>query len=213
MNRIVRRTLFALLFVAASIAAAQVGATGASHYVAVDLSEQFNNDGISWDSDPLDGDLDFNRVSLPAEQVPVSGKVVALRDAYFVFPPTEDGRNNNVLCYNQLINLPRRRCAALHVLVTSVSGTRKATFTVTYADGSSSILSQRIPDMTGAPGFGKYVAVETDHRHTSEGDVTPGVRLYVFSFNLDPSKELVSLTLPEMPAVRIFAITLQPAEQ
>lgn len=212
MNLILRRTLFALLLAAVSIAAAQVGARGASYYVAVDLSGQFNNDGISWDPDPLDGDLDFSRVSLPGEQVPASGKVVALRDVYFVFPPTEDGRDNNILCYNQLVSFPKRRCAALHMLVTSVSGTRTATFAVTYADGSSSTLSQRIPDMTGAPGFGKYVAVETDHRHTSEGDVTPGVRLYVFSFNLDPSKELVSLTLPEMPAVRIFAITLQPAE-
>jgi hypothetical protein len=182
-------------------------------YTLVNLDDYFNNDGISWDHDPIDGDLDFGWMSLPAEQLARAGQAARLRGVYFVFPPTEDGRDNNIVCYNQVVKVPATRCVALHMLVTSISGTRRAAFNITYVDGSSSTVSQRIPDMKGAPGFGGYVGVETDHKHSSEGDVTPGGRLYVFSFKTDPAREVVSVTLPEEPAIRVFAITLQSAEE
>ncbi len=212
MKTLLLRTVCALLLLAAPYAAAQAAKTSTT-YVLVDLGSYFSNDGISWDHDPLDGDLDFNRTSFPAEQLPQAGEAASLCDVYFVFPPTDDGRDNNIVCYNQVVKFPRTHCVALHMLATSVSGTRRATFTVTYSDGSSSVLSQRIPDMKGAPGFGRYVGVETDHKHSSEGDEAPGGRLYVLSFKVDPAREIASLTLPEEPAVRVFGITLQSAER
>ncbi len=206
--------VLALVFACiAAVPLVRVDSAVAADCTPVDLSAYFNNDGISWDSDPLDGDLDFGRRSLPAEQLPAPGEIATLAGVPFAFPSAEDGKDNNVLCFNQVIELPAGRYGTLAILVTSVSGTRKVAFTVTYADGSTASLSQRIPDMGGAPGFAKYVAVETDHRHSSEGDETPGARLYAFSFGLDPNKEVASLALPEMAAVRLFAITLLRATQ
>jgi len=52
--------------------------------VGLELSAYFNNDGISYEDDPLDGDLNFAWQSLPAEQLPESGEVVHFQNIWFL---------------------------------------------------------------------------------------------------------------------------------
>jgi len=183
-----------------------------SAYAAVNLNEYLNNDGISWEDDPLDGDLTFTGMTIPAESMPLSGEVFTVGDTPFILPPYEDGALNNVLCYSQDIAVPEGNYQMLWILATSVSATRKLDITLVYSDGSEQVVSQRVADMKGAPGFAKFKAVEADHRHTSEGSVGPGMAIYAFGLPIDGARRLVSIQLPELPTVRLFAITLQIAE-
>lgn len=181
-------------------------------FVTVNLTEQFNNDGISFIDDPLDGDLDFFKTTLPAEALPASGSMMIAAGIPFVFPPKENGQLNNIASMARDLPLPAGNYAAVHMMVTATNGSKKGKFGLVYEDGSLQETSLSINAAATRPKSRDKLALETSYMHDVIGRVERPARLWVYSLAADPQKKLVALRLPDVFDIHIFALTLEKAE-
>ena len=112
------------------------------------------------------------------------------------------------------IPLPAGRYARLDMLGTGMYGDQLAVFTVTYTDGTKSLFTQSLSDWVGGRADqnfnGESVAVTMAYRVTCGGAESPGpVFLYGYSFDLDATKTVSSVTLPANNAnVDVLAMAL-----
>lgn len=85
-------------------------------------------------------------------------------------------------------------------------------FSIIYADGTSSSFTQSLSDWYEPGGHaGKYQAVVAPYRVVGNG--SKDLRtfyLYGYSFNLDSSRRVRSITLPDNEHVLVFAMALVP---
>ncbi|GAA5145596.1 hypothetical protein GCM10023340_15180 [Nocardioides marinquilinus] len=195
--------------------AVRVLADGECRSVA-DLDPFFNNDGISTHGSPGDGDFDgggwsFAAETLP-EQVRADGGSLVVEGVDYELGSPADGQQNNVEADGQTIPLPSGRFELLNVLGSSHNGDVEKDVTVTYADGTSSTHTLRFTDWAAAPKFGETVAVAMPHRHDRNGDTGPSVALWAQSLPITPSKDVVSVTLPDDDHLHVFAISLSAQE-
>jgi len=112
------------------------------------------------------------------------------------------------------ISLPPGKFSNLEVLGTGVEGNQESqVFTVTYADGTSSTLTQSLSDWNEPSGYkGEADAVSVPYRLEVDGEKDGRTfHLYGYSFPLDSSKVAQSITLPHNEYVLVFAMTLVPA--
>lgn len=181
-------------------------------FVYLDLRPFFNSDAISWDHDPLDGDINFAWTTLPAEFLPDSLTVVNIRTASFLFPPKEDGVNNALIVAGQSFRVPAGRYSELQLLVTAVSGLHTDEVTFSFSDGSQWTGKFNVRDFGPAGGTGQFGNLTVPHRHGPQGDQTPGAKIWVAVIRLPQefsAKELVGITLPANDRLRLFALTLK----
>ena len=112
------------------------------------------------------------------------------------------------------VALPAGKCGTLEMLATGVEGGQESqTFTITYADGTSTSVTQSLSDWYQSSGYkGESEAMDVPYRLTDGGskDERP-FHIYGYSFKLDSSKTVRSITLPENEHVLVFALTLVPA--
>ena len=178
--------------------------------VAVDLSSAFNVTGIYTDGSKFDpsasldgGGYSFSSQTLPPN--PVGADVV------FRFGPA----NAPDAVTSATIQLPKGRFSSLKLLAVAVEGNQEAqSFTVHYADGSSSSFVQSFSDWSGGGGYpGESIAVQTPYRLIADGskDGNP-FNIFAYSFQLDAAKTLQSLTLPANRDVLVLGVTLVPAQ-
>ncbi len=121
------------------------------------------------------------------------------------------GANNVVKGTGQTISLTQGNYTSLKFLATAVNGNRtNQTFVVRYTDGTSTTFTQGISDWASTNTLaGESVAVTMKYRNRSNGTKQNGTyRLYGYSFAVNPSKTLQSITLPNNGNVNLFAITL-----
>jgi len=112
------------------------------------------------------------------------------------------------------VTLPERRFDSVELLATGVEGGQESqVFTITYADGTSSSVTQSLSDWYESSGYkGETEAVDVPYRLVGDGSKDPRTfHLYGYSFKLDRSKTVRSITLPGNEHVLVFAITLVPA--
>lgn len=112
------------------------------------------------------------------------------------------------------VALPEGRFASLKILATAVEGGQESqVFTITYADGTSSSVTQSLSDWYESGSYqGESDAVVMPYR--LEGDGSKDDRtfhLYGYSFSLDSNKIVRSITLPASEHVLVFAMTLMPS--
>ena len=110
-------------------------------------------------------------------------------------------------------DLPERKFTSLKVLAVGVNGNQELqTFTVTYADGTSSSFTQSLSDWAVPRNFtGESAAVAMPYRLTSDGNRdSHAFYASVYTFNLDNSKAVRSISLPSNRDVMVLAITLEP---
>ena len=177
--------------------------------VAVDLATAFNTTGFTKDGERLHGDGRFRwrRRGL-------------LRDSARRAPlPARASRSNLdrrtladvVSCKGGTVSLPAGSYASLWLLGSAVEGNQMAQpLTVTYTDGTTETLSQNFSDWFLPQGFpGESRAVKMAYRNLPTGG-KDGRPFYVYSygFQLDHTKTVKSLTLPNNPNVKILAISL-----
>jgi hypothetical protein len=179
----------------------------------------FNQDGISFDNNRSDGNLDSN-LTIPAELLP---EIVVCEDIQFKIGNTADGQNNVVSSNGQQINLPQGKYNKLYILA-NASEDLSGSFVV---DGVSYPLS--IQKWTGFIGqhyvrelfFDDYkvdhinnafvkrdnIAWYASHRHTPEkNDSYQYSYLYMYEINIPEGSK--TLTLPQDGRIKIFAVTL-----
>jgi alpha-mannosidase len=176
--------------------------------VPVDLSSAYNvtgiyNDGSAFAPDAsLDSDgYSFSEQLLGSEQI---GDGVVFK----LGPP-----NAPDAVTGKTIGLPPGKFASLKVLAVGVNGAQELqTFTVTYADGTSSSFTQSLSDWAAPSSFaGESEAVSLPYRLTADGSKdTRTFYADAYSFNLDAQKAVRSLSLPSNRGVLVFAVTLVP---
>jgi hypothetical protein len=117
------------------------------------------------------------------------------------------------------IALPAGNFATLQMLATGIEGDQASqTITVTYTDNSTSQFTQSFSDWCSALNSGgcvstgsnpgESVAVAMPYRDTTTGPDTRVFYLYHYSFALNTSKTVQSLTLPNNRDVVVLAVTL-----
>jgi len=182
--------------------------------VAVDLTKQFNSDGMTDEANRSDADFDQWKQSFPAELLPKAG-LFEPKDVptAFEFPAKDAGKKNNVACAGQTILLAGK-AKALHLLATATDGNQEEKVTVTYADGTLQA-DLKVTDWCVDAKFGEKEGAVSTHRVDVDANgqgvlskVEKKCRLWVVAIPLDANRELKSVKLPYNSLVHIFALTL-----
>lgn len=120
---------------------------------------------------------------------------------------------NVISATGQPLTLPPGHYSALRMLATGVQGNQASQpFTVTYSDASFTTFSQGLSDWFSPQNYaGETKAVTMGHRNSSDGTKDDRTfYLYGYSFNLNSSKTVQSIRLPNKANVIILAISLVP---
>lgn len=176
--------------------------------VAVDLTSVYNITGIYTDGSTFDeiSSLDGGGFALPAEPV---GATQEWDGVLFRLGPA----NAPDVVAGETVTLPSGKFGALKILATGVEGSQKSqTFTVAYADGTSSTFTQSLSDWYSSGSFGgESMAVAVPYRLTGDGETDDGTfHVFGYSFDLDSSKVVQSVALPRNRNVVVLAMTLVP---
>ena len=176
--------------------------------VSAALSAAFNTIGITSDGKsfaPASG-LDGGGTAYSAALL---GRSVTWQGIPFQIGPPDVP--DTVSCRGQVLALPAGRYAALWLLGAAINGSQNGqTFTVTYTDGTQSLLAQNFSDWYQPGRFpGEKRAVKMLYRNTADASKDPrAFYAYAYGFPLDPSKAVKSLTLPDNASIKVLAATL-----
>ena len=178
--------------------------------VTVDLGAAFNNDGTSNEFSMRDGDFDGTGRTYPAAQLPQTGHLTA-DGIEFLFFNGAEGTLNNVVAAGQAIALPAGRYRTIHVIGAADTANVSLPATLTYADGSTAAVPLELTGWLADPNYNETVALRTNLVHTPTGALNLQAALFHQKLPADPSRELVSVTLPQPTGARphIFALALE----
>jgi hypothetical protein len=111
---------------------------------------------------------------------------------------------------NTTIALPAVSSTALNLLAVAVNGHHRNSFVVTYTDGTTTTFTQSLSDWVSSQGYaGESVAVTMTYRINQYGVIdNHPTYLYGYSFALDSTKTVKSLTLPATRNIVVMAATL-----
>ena len=111
------------------------------------------------------------------------------------------------------ITLPIAKFRSLSLLATAVDGSQgDQVFTVNYADGTRQTVEQSLSDWYAPSNFpGEFKAVIMPYRLSGTGQKDERTfYLYAYSFDLDPNRDVRSVSLPDNDAALVFALSLEP---
>jgi hypothetical protein len=177
--------------------------------VPVNLSSDFNVTGIYHDGSKFEesNGLDSDGYALSAEAF---GAEQVGAEVVFKLGPA----NAPDAVTSKTIPLPAGKFSSVKILGLAVDGKQeRQPFTVNYTDGTSSSFTQSLSDWAGGGDLpGESVAVQMPYRVAGDGskDANP-FNACAYSFTLDSTKTVRSLTLPSNRNVVVFAVTLVPA--
>ena len=179
--------------------------------IPVNISSAFNLTGIRKKDEKFDAEASLDGEgaafpALPLAQDPVGDGVI------FHLGPADAPD----AVTSKTVDLPPGRYASLRVLATAVEGNQtRQTFSLNYTDGTSTAVTQSLSDWAGAPHFhGESEGATVPYRVMGDGSVDGNpFHLSAYTFALDPTKEVKSITLPSNRNVIVFAMTLVPASK
>ena len=187
-----------------------------------DLSDYYDNAGITADTDQGCGNLDGDGFSLSQQALAAAGLTpggpVTSGGLTYTWPSVAACSPDNVLSDAQSVLVHGSRGdSTLGLLGTSTSGTSQGLVLINYSDGTSSMETVTFGDWAGAPVTGD-AAVATMPYRNSQGGSSQQLTVYVSATQVpvNPSKRVVSVTLPEIgnyvassvTAMHIFAVAL-----
>jgi hypothetical protein len=175
----------------------------------VDLSSAYNAHGIYTDGStfPSSASLDGEGFAYSAQAL---GNSQFWNGVSFKLGPA----NAPDAVTSKTAALPAGKFASLNILATGVEGSQDSqVFTVTYDDGTGATFTQSLSDWYVPSNFpGESAAVAMPYRLASNGQKDDRTfYLYAYSFDLDRSKVVHSLTLPDNESTLVFAISLEPS--
>jgi alpha-mannosidase len=177
--------------------------------VPVNLSSEFNVTGIYRDGSKFEASnsLDGGGYALSAEAF---GSEQVGDEVVFKLGPA----NAPDAVTSKTIPLPAGKFSSVKILGLAVEGKQETQpFTVNYTDGTASSFTQSLSDWAGGGDLrGESVAVQMPYRLAGDGskDANP-FNACAYSFDLDSTKAVRSLTLSSNRNVLVFAVTLVPA--
>jgi sugar lactone lactonase YvrE len=183
----------------------QLDATSSSGTVSVPLSTYYNVYGIytpgtTYSTGGFDGGgTSYSTTSL--------GSTVVWNGLTFNIGPP----NALDSVANKTITLPAGRYTNLYMLGAMVNNIPPAeTFTVTYTDGTTTVLNQNVSDWVYADGWPGESVVNCNYdRNTSGGGTqADSVCVYGYQIALDPTKTVASVTLPATRNIVMLSMDL-----
>jgi alpha-mannosidase len=199
------------------------------------ISMNYDTDGVSFDTNRKDGSFDAEGNTYPAELWPSE---IMSDDILFKMGSAADGQKNFTSCKGQLINLPEGKYNTVYILAASSTEDKQVVFEIDgkpagavqipYYSGKigqwdnrdlKNGLKQAVringksyprPVQT-IPAYIKHVPVGfvATHRHLGKEDKNEAYIFgYLFRIALDIPAGAKTIRLPNMPDVRIAAITI-----
>jgi len=172
----------------------------------VSLSSIYNRTGICSDARTYGSGLDGVGYAYSANLL---GPAPSWNGTTFNLGPMN--ASDAVSCAGQTITLPSGQCTTLLMLGTAVNGTQNnQTFTVTYTDNSTAAFSQNLSDWY-SPQYYAAESIAATMPYRDHSDATRdnhNVYLYGYSFTLNQTKPVKSITLPNNGNVIVLAIAL-----
>ncbi|MDH6575292.1 NEW3 domain-containing protein [Kitasatospora sp. MAP5-34] len=180
------------------------------------LADAFNNVGITQESNPAPGGFDSTGDSYSADALAKAGatpgSTVSAGALSFTWPSVAAGTPDNVAASGEAITLAGQGTSL--AFLGSETGTTSAPVTVTYTDGTTSTGQLGFPNWCCTPvtAYGAQTVITTDHRNTPSGPANYGISYRVFSNTvpLTAGKTVKSVTLPNQPAIHLFALSITP---
>ncbi|MHB1456171.1 MAG: DUF5010 domain-containing protein [Armatimonadota bacterium] len=195
--------------------------------VVLDIAKLLDEDVVSGYTNPGDGNVDGSGTTLPADLIPpfyspiydeklwgcqdcVKNGIPALGRVSFTYPSKSDGAKNVMSCKEQKIAVKPGRYKAVNI-VALASENIVGNITLTYKDKTIPA-EVKFDSWTAAPANGGHPAFISPHRNSPNGIVAG--RAYVNHYVIPSSKDsdLTSITLPNLPTVKVMAITLEKAD-
>jgi hypothetical protein len=183
-------------------------------YRPLELNHYFNNDGISFNSNPSDGDFDCYGQTYPAEELPFSNKIFFFKRIEFLFPIKDDGFNNNIAFNEQQVLIPSDSYSCLHILGAADGGNFSEPIIFEYEKEVEEIESGLSDFFSNEAFFQNEKAIVCSHYHTSSGDqfgemnnIKPTI--WYDKIYLNKLLQLKRIILADNPCLHIFCMTLQ----
>lgn len=176
--------------------------------VPVSLAAFFNNVGITKDEAEFTGGLDDGGFSCSATLL---GATQAWNGVTFKLG--SPGVSNVITAAGQVIPLPAGAFSSLRVLMVAVNGNQESqNFLVNYQDNTAQTNTQSVSDwFTPATFPGEASAVSMAYRNQADGNKDEQTfMVYGYSFGLNATNAVKSVTLPDNASLKIFALTLVP---
>jgi len=182
------------------------------------LSSFFNLNGVSDDDNRTAGNLDGSGNSVPLRNWPASVNYQGIK---FNMGPAVG--NNYVTAAAQTIPLPAGQYGKVYLLGAGAgSGVKAGDFTVKYTNGDTVVKNvgfaiwntdlsgyDRTTRLDSKPYVYDSIGYVFTHYHDGVADqMTRDNFLYVYTIDLDRSKTVESITLPDASGVKITAITV-----
>jgi hypothetical protein len=194
-----------------------------------DLTKSYNLDGIS-DSEHMTGDFDGQGHSFPAEWMPPytdapvtpsamwlpadAGGPESPRRISFRFGPKDGKLNNYLACRGQRVELGKSsgQCRILHIVAASTEADTATSLKLIFQEPTSQSEDQyaiTVSRWDHPPSHGEEVALLA-RRHYERDGIKPGaVALFHYAIKIQEPRKLVAIILPDMPQIKIAAITLE----
>jgi len=166
-------------------------------------------DGTTFAGGGLDGGLNGVPTAYSANLL---GAQKTLNGTTFYFGPP----NELDVVTSKTVALPAGQFSTLQLLATAINGNQTSqTFVITYADGTTSSFQQSMSDWFTPQNYaGESKAVTMAHRDTGSGAKDNRTfLLYGYSLNLNATKQVSSITLPNNRNVVVVAMSLTRASQ
>jgi hypothetical protein len=175
---------------------------------AVNLASVYNVSGIVTDGTTFSASGGLDR-SGSAYSANLLGSTVTVGSTSFTLGPA----NAPDVVANATITLPAGQFSTLSLLAAAVNGSQSSeTFTVEYTDGTTSVFTQSLSDWfspSSFPGETRAVTMAYRDMYTGAKD-NRNFYLYGYSFTLNSSKTVSTITLPGTANVLVLAMTLTP---
>jgi phospholipase C len=186
---------------------------------AASLAADYDNVGISLDTDQGAGDFDGGGYSYSATGLAnaglTPGATVTADGVTFTWPNVAAGAPDNVLSAGQIILVNGTAGqTTLGLLGSSSNGASSGTIAIFYTDGTSSTGTVSFNDWAGGPGNGDTAVATMPYRNSAGGSQTLNMYIYVTTVAVDSSKTVESVVLPNVngtdsgTAMHIFALAL-----
>ncbi|WP_194910473.1 NEW3 domain-containing protein [Catenulispora rubra] len=180
------------------------------------LASAFNNIAISDETNPGPGNFDGDNDSYSAQALAAAGATpgasIKAGGTTFTWPSSATGTNDNVAGSGVLVNVTGQ--GSKLGFLGAEAGFATDTVTVTYTDGSSGSGSLGFPNWccSSPTAYGATPTIVTTHRNTPSGPANFGIDYDVFynSIAIDATKTVKTVSVPNDPAIHIFAMTVQP---
>ncbi|MBC8104249.1 MAG: hypothetical protein H7Z41_16865 [Cytophagales bacterium] len=129
----------------------------------------------------------------------------------FRYGSDSEGDKNAVRCEGQTVRVPRSGYVGVHLAATATGGAaRPMTLILRYRDGTTQNVKRAVGDWhTPAFPSGDPVALQVHRSRSKNGDKSAECLIRHAIFPATVTKDLVSITLPQDAALKVFAITLE----